>query len=196
MRKTACSLHVLLFLSLSFLARQALAVQPGVDIAAPRVAVTTALDTFMLSPANPAIEQGDYVEWQYTGSIGSHTTTSGPPCVANGLWNAPLSPTTRQFFFQFGTPATFPYFCSPHCGLGMTGQVTVTGLIDLALTDTAGLTALSWSGGGPTYRVFSSDNPGFNNAVVLASGATQTSFADPTQAPPGQALFYLVMNQF
>lgn len=143
----------------------------------------------------------DHVRWTWT--TGAHTTTSGSPCVSSGLWASNLNSTTTQFTRQFlEAPGPRPFFCSPHCGLGMTGSVLVTTLIDLATTDVGGATSLSWTGGGGTYRVFRSTSPLFpdSSTTVLtpAGGITQTSFLDQTAGspPPDGVYFYLVMNQF
>jgi plastocyanin len=177
------------------------AVEPGVDIAAPRVAITTTNgSTLRFEPAVILVEQGDYVRWNW-GSLGSHTTTSGSPCVANMLWSSNLNLTTTQFTRQFlEAPGTFPFFCSPHCGLGMTGQVVVTSDIQLATTDSSGSTLLSWTGGGGSYRVFRSDSPLFGagtTVLTTGTGTSQTSFLD-TGVPPAldKVVYYLVMNQF
>lgn len=177
------------------------AVEPGVDIAAPRVAIsTTNGSTLRFVPAVILVEQGDYVRWNW-GSLGAHTTTSGSPCVATMLWNSNLNSTTTQFTRQFlEAPGTLPYFCSPHCGLGMTGQVVVTSDIQIATSDSGGSTLLSWSGGG-SYRVFRSDSPLFGagtTVITPGTGTSQTSLLDTTGVPPAldKVVYYLVMNQF
>jgi len=66
------------FCLLNFAAsRVTLAVEPGVDIAVPRVAITNAGQGGMLifAPASLRIEPGDYVRWKWV--AGFHTTTSG-----------------------------------------------------------------------------------------------------------------------
>lgn len=115
-----------------------LAVEPGVAIAVPRVAVSTVDSTLSFKPARLVVEQDDHVRWSATvASI--HTTTSGANCLADGLWNASLGVAGSNFTRQFNEPPqTRHYFCSPHCGLGMVGQVVVTTLINLTMTDTAG----------------------------------------------------------
>jgi plastocyanin len=178
------------------------AVEPGVDIAAPRVAITVANGTTLrFVPATTRVETLDYVRWTWTSGL--HTTTSGPACAADGLWSSSLDSTTTQFTRQFlEAPGTRPYFCSPHCGLGMTGSVVVTTLINLTLADLSGVSMLSWSGGGGIYRVFRSSSPlfpaGSTTVLTPAGGTTQLSFIDQTAGTPpaGSAFFYLVMNQF
>ena len=179
------------------------AVEPGVDIAAPRVAISTVSNAdFSFHPSRLVIEQQDHVRWMpLVASI--HTTTSGMPCLANGLWNQSLGTVGVNFTRQFlEPPQVFPFFCSPHCTLGMNGQVVVTTLIDMTATHTAGTTRLAWSGGSGSYSVFRSDNPGFTgpNTLKLSpdGGSTGLIFTDtsPTQPDAGRAYFYLVMNLF
>jgi plastocyanin len=178
------------------------AIEPGVDIAAPRVAITTVDSALAFHPSRVVVEQGDHARWVPL-VVSIHTTTSGAPCVADGRWSASLGTPGVNFTRQFAEPPqVFPYFCSPHCGLGMQGQVTVTTLIDLATTDSSGTPKLSWTGGGASYQVFRSDTPAFTgpNTVKLtpdggSAGMTLTDLSAP-QPATGRANFYLVMNLF
>ncbi|HEX9426730.1 MAG TPA: plastocyanin/azurin family copper-binding protein [Candidatus Polarisedimenticolia bacterium] len=189
-------------LALLLFARPALAVEPGVDIATPRVAISSTSNAFSFNPATLTIEQGDHVRWiVLTGTTLAHTTTSGNPCLASGLWNASLTSTSPSFTRQFlETPQVLPFFCSPHCGLGMVGQVTVTTLINVIAVDSAGTLKLSWTGGGGSYQIFRSSAPAFpaSSTVVLPpdAGDAGTIFSDPNGPAPGTATFYLVMNKF
>ena len=86
---------------------------------------------FSFSPSNLTVMAGDTIKWQWIS--GTHTTTSGTGCSANGLWNATISSSNQSFQRQFGSPGSFPYFCQPHCFSGMTGTITVemvTGVLD------------------------------------------------------------------
>lgn len=177
------------------------AVTPGVDIAVPRVAITNAGSggALTFSPASIRVEPGDYVQWKWV--AGLHTTTSGASCVASGLWASNLNTTTTSFMRQFTeAPGSFPFFCMPHCTLGMVGTVLLTTPIDLGVTDLGGMAVLTWNGGGGLYRIYRADNALFNAATVLTppGGAQGPSFNDTTgDVPPeGTAFFYLVMNQF
>src|SRR6266545_2938999 len=135
------------------------AVEPGVDVAVPRVAISQVDSTLSFHPALLVVETGDFVRWMpLVASI--HTTTSGANCLTDGLWNASLGTPGVNFTRQFNeTSRLLPYFCSPHCGFAMVGQVTVTTTIDVTVVDSSGTTKLSWTGGGGSYRVFRSDNP-------------------------------------
>lgn len=198
----------LLLLSLILAARPARAQEPGVDVAAPRFAISTVDDvTFEFHPARLVVEQGDWVRWTHT-SVAAfplfHTTTSGVNCAAGGLWNAPLLPPSSPGFTRrfLEPPQVLPYFCSPHCipGGGMVGQVVVTDTILMLAGDSAGTTRLAWAGGGGTYRVFRSGDPGFPaeaTQVLSPDGGSQgTTFTDPARPGPGGAFFYLAMNLF
>jgi plastocyanin len=178
------------------------AVDPGVDIAAPRVVTSVVNAALAFAPRNPVVEQGDYVRWQNIGA-GLHTSTSGPMCgVSDGLWDFPLGAGVLTPARQFNDlPTIIPYHCNPHCGLGMTGTVTVTGLIDLAAAHSGSILSLSWSGGSGHYQVVRSDNPFFTGAgtqVFPPDGGldTGTTFTDSvTQPIAGRVAYYLVMNR-
>lgn len=78
---------------------------------------------FSFSPSTLTIPTGDTVQWVNGG--GSHTTTSGSACTTNGLWNASLG-LGQSFSRTFNASGSFPFFCTPHCPFGMTGNITVT----------------------------------------------------------------------
>lgn len=78
---------------------------------------------FSFVPADLTIQAGDIVQWNW--SAGFHTVTSGPPCSPDGLFDAPLDPSHPNFSHLFDTPGTYPYFCRPHCLMGMTGTIIV-----------------------------------------------------------------------
>ena len=174
--------------------------EPGVDVTAPRFAISQVSDGFTFSPAVLVVEQGDWVRWKSAAFSVSHTTSSGTGCVTNNLWSASLIPGgqfTRQFL---ETPATFPYFCIPHCGLGMTGSVQVTTKIALTADESGTDLVLTWTGGGGSYRIFRGSTPaltGTGTSVLSPdSGSAGTVFTDPTPPPLGQTLFYYVGNLF
>lgn len=179
------------------------AAEPGIDIAAPRVAIST-VDGVSIGfhPPHLVVEQEDYVRWVWTGA--AHTTTSGDECIADGLWSAPLNSSVQSFtrFFP-DDPATFPFFCNPHCGLGMKGEVVVTAPIALQADapPPGTIVNLRWSGGNGIYRIFRSTSPlftaGTTTQLTGPLGTTALGFDDQTGSPPvGGAVFYLVMNLY
>lgn len=74
------------------------------------------------SPSNLIVAQGDTVEWVWIS--GTHTTTSGNNCIADGIWNSG-NKSSGTFSYTFNNLGTYPYFCALHCAMGMTGIVTV-----------------------------------------------------------------------
>lgn len=81
---------------------------------------------FAFQPADITISEGTTVTWD-NNSSSIHTSTSGSPCTADGQWNSGnLSPgESFSMTFEEGSAGTYSYFCIPHCGVGMTGTVTV-----------------------------------------------------------------------
>jgi plastocyanin len=70
------------------------------------------------------IEVGDKVTWKNMSAL-NHTATSGTPCTPNGLFHSGTLGPAAEYSFTFTEGGAVPYFCIPHCGLGMTGQITV-----------------------------------------------------------------------
>ena len=189
-----CTCTVVLFITAP--GGLSLAVTSGVDIAVPKVTEVAINSATVFVPNQSVVEQGDYVHWKNNGTL-SHTTTSGTPCVANGLWNMSLG-VGGQFTRQFVEPAgNLPYFCVPHCLMSMTGNVRVTTPIVVQAVDSAGTLTLNWTGGGPTYQVFRSSTPSFVGSTPTppAGGDTGTSIDDPSVVNLGAVNYYLVMNK-
>jgi plastocyanin len=79
----------------------------------------------VFSPAMVSIKVGDTVQWIW--NDGPHSTTSGTPGKASGLWDSGIKSVGSSFTYQFNSVGTFPYFCSVHGACcGMTGSVTVS----------------------------------------------------------------------
>jgi plastocyanin len=79
--------------------------------------------SLVFSPTSQTINVGDTVHWVWAAS--GHSTTSGNACTASGLWDSGVQSTGFTFDVTFPTAGTFNYFCSVHCGLGMTGTIIV-----------------------------------------------------------------------
>jgi len=183
----------------------ALGVEPGIDIAAPRVAITTVdAATLAFHPSRIVVEQFDHVRWAWTG--GTHNTTSAPTntsCVGSGLWSSALTSLTTSFTRQFTElPAILVFFCQPHCSLGMRGQVVVTSEISVLAKESGADVQLDWTGGGGLYRIFRSTSPLFSGGTTTiltgAAGTSALTFVDATAGTPpvGSVHYYLVMNHF
>jgi glucose/arabinose dehydrogenase/plastocyanin len=78
-------------------------------------------------PADITVLPGDTVRWNWGG--GGHTVTSGADCVYDGThFDAPLNSTNTTFEYVIPNDiavSEIPYFCRPHCGIGMVGTITI-----------------------------------------------------------------------
>src|SRR6185295_14432055 len=86
----------------------------------------------VFAPANLTIQVGDTVRWVW-GSSG-HSVVSGTDGNADnrfcspsdtGCDNPPLSNRGTTYEHTFAQAGTFPYYCSVHFSLGMTGAINV-----------------------------------------------------------------------
>lgn len=75
-------------------------------------------------PEDITVQEGDTVLWVNNGTI-IHTTTSGTNCDADGTWDSGNMDPGEEFMYVFNESGDYPYFCIPHCAVGMTGSVTV-----------------------------------------------------------------------
>ena len=76
------------------------------------------------TPAQVKIKVGQTVRWTWAG--GTHNVVSGPDSNnedGNFKSGAPVGGGT--FDKKFETAGTFPYYCQPHCQMGMRGEVIV-----------------------------------------------------------------------
>jgi plastocyanin len=75
------------------------------------------------TPADLTIATGDTVTWRC--DVGVHDTVSGVNGVPSGVWGSSLLFPGQSFSFTFNNAGTFPYYCTPHWQLGMTGTIRV-----------------------------------------------------------------------
>ena len=68
------------------------------------------------------IHAGQMVTWNWVGS--THSTTSGNCCTPDGKWDSGLM-SSGSFSQMFPSTGSFPYFCTIHGTMGMTGMVVV-----------------------------------------------------------------------
>jgi plastocyanin len=76
------------------------------------------------NPAAFSVSAGDTVRWVNNSAL-LHTSTSGTNCTADGIWGSPLLAPGQEFTFVFQNAGVFPYYCQPHCLVGMTGIIDV-----------------------------------------------------------------------
>ena len=133
---------------------------------------------FAFSPSSITVAPGDTVRFVRTG--GSHTVTSGANCTPSGLFNATLSASSTSFVWTVPASTagtTVPYYCIPHCGGGMVGQIVVVapppspdidGNGSVNAADLAGLLA-GWGNSGPTDLDQNGSTGASDLAVLLAA---------------------------
>jgi plastocyanin len=75
-------------------------------------------------PPAVTIKKDQTVRWVWVS--GNHNVVSGTSCTSDGRFTSGASASPPSTFeHTFTESGTFPYFCDPHCTIGMTGTVTV-----------------------------------------------------------------------
>jgi plastocyanin len=115
MKKTVSILWAV-FVILGFLGTDAISATVNVSMG----------DSFF-QPRSITINVGDTVVWTNNGGL-LHTATSGSGCNADMFWDSGTLFSGQSFQRVFDQAGTFPYFCTFHCSVGMTGTVTVNPL--------------------------------------------------------------------
>lgn len=153
-----------------------------------------AIQNFAFTPKDLTIQAGDTVRWTQKDAI-SHTTTSGPNGVADGIWDSgsmTLAANT-EFSFTFTNAGTFPYFCRPHKS-NMRGTINVQSPAAAALgvPEPAGVwgVKLTWSAGTPPFLIQTKTD--LNEAAW--TDVVTTSGNSTTVARPGEAGYYRVVS--
>lgn len=100
---------------------------------------TVYANSVSFSPSTITVHPGDTITWQYNSGY-PHTVTSGTSCTANGLFDSPLNSGSPTFTWYVPSDATgyIPYFCAPHCAMGMTGVIVVEELPNACPADIDG----------------------------------------------------------
>ncbi len=76
------------------------------------------------SPAEIHIKANQTVRWVWV--AGTHNVLSGTACVPDGTFSSGSTASApKTFEHTFEKTGSFPYFCDPHCSIGMTGKVIV-----------------------------------------------------------------------
>ncbi len=95
-------------------------------------------------PSAISVQPGDTVEWIW--ASGGHTVTSGTPCTSDARFDTDLNSGNPTVVFDVpaNEPAgDIPYFCIPHCGVGMTGIITVEAGAPIPTVSEWGLIAMT-----------------------------------------------------
>jgi len=76
------------------------------------------------APAEVRIKANQTVRWVWV--AGTHNVISGSGCSPDGTFSSGSTEGTPSTFeHTFEKAGSFPYFCDPHCALGMKGKVVV-----------------------------------------------------------------------
>jgi plastocyanin len=81
---------------------------------------------YAFDPPSVTVQPGDVIVWENSG--GTHDVTFGSNCSASGAFSEPLTPLFPlvTYVVPEDQPAgVIDYFCTPHCGWGMVGSITV-----------------------------------------------------------------------
>lgn len=93
-------------------------------------------NSFAFVPATQTIGVSNSVNWVWSSTTITHSTTSGSCpggiCTADGKWDSGQHSGAFNFNLQFNTPGRYPYFCSVHLSF-MQGTIIVTTQIFLPL---------------------------------------------------------------
>ena len=79
------------------------------------------------TPDTLVVAPGDTIVWQFNSGY-PHTVTSGTPCTADGIFfDEPLDTSNATFEWVVPEYASLdiPYFCRPHCLMGMMGVISI-----------------------------------------------------------------------
>jgi plastocyanin len=63
------------------------------------------------------------VRWVWV--AGRHNVVSGSSCTPDGKFSSELVSPPSKFEKTFDAVGTYPYYCDPHCSMGMTGKIVV-----------------------------------------------------------------------
>jgi len=98
----------------------------------------TSSDTF--SPSTLTIVTGDTVVWHNTDTDDHTSTSGGPGCTNDGIWNSGPVAAGGTFTRIFSSAGTFPFHCNFHCSMGMVGSITVNNSTVQAVANAVNIT--------------------------------------------------------
>jgi plastocyanin len=78
------------------------------------------MSAMAFSPMETVIHAGETVEWRNTSTTEHDVAGRGGESFDSGTMSV-----GERFRWTFAKPGRYPYICSLHAGLGMTGVVTV-----------------------------------------------------------------------
>ena len=85
--------------------------------------VNVQVSSNQFSPPSVKVKVGQTVRWTWAGGV--HDVVSGTDCNPDGKFKSGAPMGGGTFDHKFEAAGTFPYFCTPHCQMGMKGEVVV-----------------------------------------------------------------------
>src|SRR5437016_2179334 len=152
------------------------------------------VENYDFSPASVSISVNDAVQWNWVS--GTHSSTS-----SSGLWDSTVQSAPYSYSLAFPSIGNFPYFCSVHQSLGMSGSITVSSAnqsVSVSITNpvNGAIFAAPWSG---TLKATASDTAGsitkvesFRNSTSMGSVTTPPYNRNVTNLPAGNYSFTAV----
>ena len=74
-------------------------------------------------PPEVHIKANQTVRWVWVS--GTHNVISGAACTPDGKFGSGTTASSTTFEHEFKSAGSFPYYCDPHCSIGMKGNVIV-----------------------------------------------------------------------
>jgi plastocyanin len=94
------------------------------DATADENVVDVQISANQFSPDSITIKVGQTVRWTWGG--GTHNVQSGASCDApDDTFRSGVPQSGGTFERKFDKAGSFPYYCEPHCSMGMKGVVIV-----------------------------------------------------------------------
>lgn len=165
----------------------ATAIFTGLSSAVSASAATTTVNVgqggFVFVPKNPSINVNDTINFVW--STSNHSSTSQPGSAFT--WGSGVQNTPFTFPVTFTQAGSFPYECTVHVSIGMTGLVTVASSAvppTITITNPASGTVLS-APANITIAAATTDSSGTvtNVQFLITSGGNKVPFANSTSAP-------------
>lgn len=85
--------------------------------------VEVKVDGHDFDPPEVHIKANQTVRWVWVS--GRHNVVSGDACSSDGRFSSGATAASTTFEHKFDAAGSFPYFCDPHCSIGMKGLVVV-----------------------------------------------------------------------
>ncbi|MBF0563736.1 MAG: cupredoxin domain-containing protein [Nitrospirae bacterium] len=171
-------------LLISVLSLVALVVLISFPLTALAATYTVNVQSFSFTPPTLNINAGDTVKWVFQSS--GHTTTSGSNCTPDNKWDSGFIASGGTFQFTFNSAGTYPYFCTAHCDLGMTGNIVVS-------PTAAGISVAIQANGSISQSITIKSSDTLTISIKLSSGSYAGTNADwwfVEQTPAGTLLSF------